>query len=335
MLFEIIFNVTRLFRIDTLETILESQDDVARGRLTHCLADFLFTFPGPIIDILRSPHHSVVTEAHFPVIFNDLFGAKKPHLGVSRLETPKNTFSECENSDQVAELEPVPHRSPPSDPQVLTDLGLLVFQISNKLSIGSIVDYQSRLFSLRDILKIVAKTTSKWESLLTAGGEATSRSLIEQLFELSINKNDKTLAEMMLRIGADPNQQMFNADLETRYSAIELAVTRKYHGIIDTLLNAGAVCGQMALNYAVIEGDFNTATQILESNPSLDVNFNYLDDLDAETRSRFQPVRLKTVSLLGLVCLHNVPGCDLPHPPICRTAAHINATLSNINYLPL
>lgn len=215
------------------------------------------------------------------------------------------TLPEQSESDQTTWRDAVSRGGAPCDPepQIFTDLGLLIFQISNKMSNGSSYDDRKLLSKLGNTLKTVALTSSSWKGLLTAGGGPTSMSLIEQLFHFSITVKDVTLAKLMLQIGADPNQQIWDNGLEICVSALDFAVKSRSDTILDVLLNASAEISQRSLNYAIRSRNFDTADRLLRSDPYLDPNFNYLDDLEEYQILQLQPLKLETVNLLGLVCL--------------------------------
>lgn len=147
-------------------------------------------------------------------------------------------------------------------------------------------------------------SSSGWKGFLTASEGATSRVLIEELFKYSITSDDAILAEMMLQNGANPNQQISTRDSGNCRSALEFAVRHQLNGVINLLLKSGALCSQMALKDAIVAENFDTADQMLQSDPSLDVNFNFLDDRDLITTLEPGHLELETLTLVGLVCLH-------------------------------
>lgn len=248
--------------------------------------------------------------SQFPVILISQFKVLRPPSDQAHITMPEQS-----ESDQTTWRDTFSRGGGPCDPepQIVTDLGLLIFQISNKMSKGNSYDDRKLLSKLGNTLKTVALTSSSWKGLLTAGGGPTSMSLIEQLFHFSITVGDVTLAKLMLQIGADPNQQIWDNGLGKCVSALDFAITSRSNTIIDVLLNASADFSQRSLNYAVISGDFNTADRLLRSDPYLDLNFNYLDDLEAHQISQIHPLKFETVTLLGLVCLDNMGShcfCD-------------------------
>ena len=231
-------------------------------------------------------------------------------------------------SDRTIVMEPLPLPGEPSEPQIVTLLGLDLFKISNKLSTGD-VHYANQLVKLGDTFKFMARTSSSWEGLLKAGTGSTSRSLIEQLFEISITGHDLSLVKLMLRFGADPNQQIYDRFLGTCVSALDYSLGRRKSDIADLLLNSGAVYCQTSLKHVIFAGDFATADHMLESDWSLHLDFNYLDDLDQHTISSLSHIKLETANLLGLVCLDIIGfqycDCDVVmtgttnvHAPGCK-----------------
>lgn len=241
--------------------------------------------------------------SRFPVILINQFKVLRPPSDHARI-----TNSEQSESDQTTWRDAVSREGVPCnlEPQIVTDLGLLIFQISNKMSKGNSYDDRKLLSKLGNTLKTMALTSLSWQHLLTAGEGPTSMSLIEQLFHFSVTVGDVTLAKMMLQIGADPNQQVWDNGLGIRVSALDFAVRSRYNSITESLLNAGADVGQRSLKHAIISRDFDTADRLLQSNPYLDLNFNYLDDLEALHIPQLQPLKFETVTLLGLVCLSYV-----------------------------
>lgn len=240
--------------------------------------------------------------SQFPTIFNEYLLMQQPSFGIGPHERPYIATSKGPESDQnvLSEL------GTPYIPQIITDLGLLIFQISNKLPTSSSLDYQESLFDLVQTLKGIAISSSGWKELLQAGGGSTSRSLIEELFNFSITENDTTLAEMVLQIGADPNQQICSGNPGERVSALDYAIRSRFNGLANLLLDSGAIIDdQNGLKHAILAGDFNTADRMLQSNSSLDVNFNYLNNSDLPVISHLGHLKFETVTLLGLVCLHH------------------------------
>lgn len=238
--------------------------------------------------------------SHFPVILINRFKVLRPLSDQAHI-----TMSEQSESDQITWRDAGSRGGDPCDPEpkIVTDLGLLIFQISNKMSKGNSYDDRKLLSKLGNTLKTVALTSSSWKGLLTAGGGPTSMSLIEQLFHFSITVGDVTLAKLMLQVGADPNQQIWHNDLGICVSALDFAVKSGPDTIIEVLLNASADFSQRSLNYAIMSSNFDTADRLLQSDPYLDLNFNYLDDLGAHQISQLHPLKFETVTLLGLVCL--------------------------------
>jgi ankyrin repeat protein len=187
------------------------------------------------------------------------------------------------------------------EPQIVPLLGVQAFQISNKLSTGKIRDEQ--LSKLGSMIKTGARANSSWDVLLRAGAGATSRSLIEQVFEYSIKKHDTDLVDLMLRVGADPNQKIYDSALEAYFSALDFALLHQLTGISNLLLDSGAVYNQMSLKNAIIQTEFNIADRMLESDPSLDLHFNYVDNLDEPTMPGLRYIQVESATILGLVCL--------------------------------
>lgn len=238
--------------------------------------------------------------AKFPIILIDQFKLLEP-----RSDQAHVTTSERSESDSTIQRDAVSHGVNPCDPepQIVTDLGLLIFQLSNKMSKSDIFDDRKLLSKLGNTLKTVAMTSSSWKGLLTAGGGPTSMSLIEQLFHFSITARDETLAKLMLQIGADPNQQIWDNGLGICVSAIEFALKSRSYTIVLPLLNAGAELSRRSLFHAIMSRSFGITKFLLRSDPHLDLNFNYLDDPEAHQISKLEPLKLETVNLLGLVCL--------------------------------
>lgn len=257
--------------------------------------------------MLRSINMNPSTTSKFPVILINQFKSLERRSGQARV-----TISGRSESDLTIQRDAVSHGVSrcETEPQIITDLGLLIFQISNKLSKGNRHNDKKLLSKLGNRLKTMALTSLSWQGLLTAGEGPTSWSLIEQLFHFSITVGDVTLARMMIQIGADPDQQVWVKDLGVCVSALEFAVRSRSTNIVNLLLNSGAAHSQRSLAYAIIAGDFDTADRLLQSDPRLDINFNYLDDLEAHSITEVRPLKFETVTLLGLVCLeHRCSRC--------------------------
>lgn len=192
------------------------------------------------------------------------------------------------------------------EPQIVTDLGLLIFKISNKLSKGNSHEDNELLSRLGNTLKTVSLTSSSWKGLLTAGRGPTSMSLIEQLFHFSITVGDVTLAEMMLQIGADPNWKLVR---HHGLAAIDFAVRFRCKCIIDLLLKSGAVYSQTTLMHAISVEDFDTADRMLHPDSSVDLNFNYINEPDPLNPLDLGPLKVETVTLLGLTSFSSIGEC--------------------------
>ncbi|KAJ0124324.1 hypothetical protein J7T55_005662 [Diaporthe amygdali] len=181
---------------------------------------------------------------------------------------------------------------------------ILVFQISNNLMYNAIHG-KSKLRSdtrlLGHELKSIVSFRSIWESLLKAGEEVTLRALIEKLFSFSIIRNDADLAVLLLQSGADPNQRIVCEDNPEGLSALDYALRWQRDGLINLLLDSGAVFGQESLRLAIINGHIHTADRMLQSDPSLDLDFNHLGDPNKSNR-RYPEV--DSISVLGTVCIH-------------------------------
>ncbi|KAG6354519.1 hypothetical protein INS49_004536 [Diaporthe citri] len=280
--------------------------------------DFVLTSVGFKNRVLLLTSVKPPTPSQLPVTLVNQIRVRKPPLGVEQLEEPY-LMSEWPEREQNVKRDAASHENSPCDPQIVTDLGLLIFHISNKLSTGNSHDDKTRLFRLGDTLKTLAMSSSRWKGLLIAGQGVTSKSLIEQLFEFSITSGDMTLAEMMLQIGADPNQRIHDRNPDQRVhdrdggicvSALDFAIEHRYNDLGNLLLDSGAVYGQTSLKRAVLSGDFHTADRLLKSDPSLDLNFNYVNDPELSMKSRFWTLKLETVNLLGLVCLYYMGFCS-------------------------
>lgn len=239
--------------------------------------------------------------------YTALFGSSKKDEIV---EEEAEEISE-EKSEEESEEDVKLHREV-SESQIAALLGLHAFEISNNLSTGRYGYDPFRLYIFGDSLKHVAQASSSWKEILTAGSGATSRALIEKLFGFSIMAQDRTLAELMLQIGADPNQQIFDSDLQIDgsdlasgmcVSALDYAIRRTSNSIANLLLDSGAVYGQTSLKQAIMARDLDTADRILKFDQSLDMDFNYLDSIDQHTISFLGHLKLEKATLLGLVCL--------------------------------
>lgn len=239
----------------------------------------------------------------FPATLNVSVKLQKPSLGVQQLYQRSLTSSESTESDQLVQRgDAVPDRWTPGDPHIATDFERLIFEISNKISAGCTSDEEKLWASLADRLKTVARSSSRWKSLLSNGQGATPRALIEQLFKFSIRHSDETLADLMLQIGADPNQKVLG-----NTSALYYAVGRS-KSIVALLLSSGAVCTQVTLMRAIVAGEFDIADLMLQSNSSLDLNFNYHDIC-----SNFGVLKVETVTLLALMSWSNTGACCCYH----------------------
>lgn len=164
------------------------------------------------------------TPSQFPIYFTKFVRMRKRTTGLKGLEIPYMTLLDRSGSNQSHGWGAVTHQFP-GESQIVNDLGLLIFQISNNLSTGNNHDDKMLFSNLGYGLTSLARSSSSWKGLLTAGGGATSRSLIEQLFEFSVVDNNTSLAEMMLQIGADPNQRICDRNPRERCSALEFAVS--------------------------------------------------------------------------------------------------------------
>lgn len=200
----------------------------------------------PNTGILRLTNVTLPIQAQVPVNLTDPLRIQTAPLGAGQLDNHHRhaTLSKWAKGDQTFEIGAVSRGGTAYDPQIVTDLGRLIFQLSNKLSTGNTYDYQRLLANLAHELKVVAESASSWKGFLLPGQGATSKALIEQLFQLSITSNDRIFAKMLLEIGADPNQR-----LERCFSALDLAVRLRFKELIDLLLNSGAVCSQATLMY--------------------------------------------------------------------------------------
>lgn len=277
---------------------------------------------------LRSADFKSPTTSEFAVTSTLLtqFHVQSTSYGVKQLESPYVTLSECPEGDHIVRRNCLSRGKNHCEPQIISDLSLLTFPVSNKLSTGNSDDDKTLLSKLGDTLKTMAMSSSTWKGLFTAAGGPTSKSLIEQVFDFSITEEDVILAEMMLQVGADPNQKIWDRDLGRCISALDFAARSQSDGIINLLLNSGAVCTQLALKYVILAEDFNTTDRLLQSDPSLDLNFNYLDDLDPDTISHLGHLKLETATLLGLVCLHTSVSfyCNCDERILWVTRSHMD-----------
>lgn len=246
------------------------------------------------------------TLCHFPSTLINQLGVPTPSVEFMQTGQAHVTLSEWPENDHNIERNAASHEGNLNFPQIFTDLGLLIFQLSNRLSTGNSYDDKKQLSDLSDTLKTIALSSSSWKNLLIASRGPSSMSLIEKLFNFSITEGDVTLTDMMLRIGADPNQQVWDNRSQKFVSALEFSIRSRSIGIINLLLNSGAAYGQRTLAHAVVAGDFDTADRLLRSDPCLDLDFNYLDDLESYVTLSLQPLELETVTTLGLVCLEHL-----------------------------
>lgn len=315
-------------------------DASADTSLIHYFTDFVLTSVISNIGSLLLTSIKPPTPSHLPVVLIDQFRVQKPRLDVEQLDEPY-LISEWSESEQNFKRDAASPGNSPRDPQIVTDLGLLIFRISNKLSTGNRYDYYTQLRRLGDTLKNLAMSSSRWKAFLNAGQGATSRSSIEQLFEFAIISQDMTLAEMMLRVGADPNQRIHDRTGRLRHSALDFANGDRCNGLRDLLPSSRAVFGQMSLKHAIQAGDFHTADRLLQSDPSLDLNFNYVNDPELSTTSHLGTLKLETVNLLGLVC-HYYAGfccfCDRDEATLSTSQNHeigclMNESITRLEYL--
>lgn len=271
-------------------------------RTNPSFADFQLTSTDPSIGIPRLIYVKPPPLAQLPVTLTDPFKIQTPALSVGQLDERNGALSQWPTDYQTLGMDAVSRGGATDDPQIVTELGRLICQMSNKLSTGIRVSTGMRVDNhilvarLAAEIKILAESTSSWKCLLAGGRGPTSKSLIEQLFEFSITNKDITLAKMMLEIGADPNQE-----IGYRCSALDFAVTEQSKGLIDLLVNSGAVYGQMSLKHAVFVEDFDLADRMLHSDSSLDLNFNYINEKDmASPYLGF--LEVETLDLVGFVC---------------------------------
>lgn len=304
--------------------------------LTHRSSDLILTTIPPEVNVraLTDVYHLPLFR--FPVTFNDLRTVQTSAFDVDQLDSPSMTVWQRSESDQSVRNEAVSLGEHPCDPRIVTHLGALVFQMSNNL-LTNLNDYDF----LVQTLKTVAMSSSSWKNIILAGRGPTSRSLIDQLFEYAINRLDETLAKMMLQIGADPNQRILNQrspGFQIRAPALDFALQWKSDGndIVNLLLDSGAVYGQTSLRHAILSGNFNIADRMLQSDASLDVNFNYLDCLDTPIISMLKDLNLETATLLGLMCLRSSSyscGCDKATNNHTSECIWGNIGISHLKYL--
>lgn len=302
-------------------------------RLTKFSADMSLTSMRSRIDITELVDFDIPKPSEFPTTLVNVFGIPKIHFGDERLDKPYIALLGCSENDQTVEGEVESHGRELSMSQIATLLGLHVFEISNNLSTSSDNYDMKHLSTLGNTLKRVAKISSSWKRILTAGAGATSRALIEKLFSFSIIDLDETLAELMLQIGADPNQQIFKSDLGIHVSALDHTIGRFSNSVTNILLESGAVYTQTSLKHAIMNRNLDIAERILKFDQSLDVDFNYLDSIDEDTISLLGELKLEKATLLGLVCLNvctvycfcraSVPSSNESHSSYCQRYSSI------------
>lgn len=291
------------------------------------------------MNVLGLTEVNLPTAFRSPVVLNDLSRVGMQSLGVEELKTPPMTLRQRPESHQVVNNEADSLEDHPCDPEIFTLLTGLIFQISNKLSTDDIDDGRCLPIFVHT-LKTAAMSTSKWTDILTAGGGPTSRSLTDQLLEYSITMGDITLMEMSLQVGADPNHQIYQDYDGMCFPALEVALKRKRNRIASLLLDSGASYDKMSLKRAIIAGNIEIADRMLQSDSSLDVNFNYLEALDQYTQDELRHLKLETVTLLGLVCFHTVEDgrCDCNEASRSAASSHavgcpMNSTIASLEYL--
>lgn len=248
---------------------------------------------------LRDFHFPKPSE--FPATLIDFCNIPKSPLRVEQLDRPHVAVLGWSEKDHTAEERVGPHRGEHAVSQIARLLSLHAFQISNNLSTGSRHGDTKRFSDLVYTLKHVAKTSSSWKGILRVG--PTSRALIEKLFDFSIMTQDRSLAELMLQIGADANQQVFDPYLRKFVSALDYCIGRARSPVTKLLLDSGAACGQTRLKHAIMAGDLDTADRMLETDQSLDVDFDYLATVDQRTVSLIGQVKVEKATLLSLLCL--------------------------------
>lgn len=303
--------------------------------LTPCSSDLILTTIPPEINVQALTNVQHLALFRSPVTLDDLRTVQTSAFDADQLDRPSMTVWQRSESDQPIRKEAVSLGEHPRDSRIVTLLGALVFQMSNKLLI-SLNDYDF----LVQTLKTVAMSSSSWKDIITAGRGPTSRSLIDQLFEYAIKRPDETLAKMMLQIGADPNQNFLHG-VQFCAPALNFTIQQRYDDLSNLLLDSGAVYGQTSLRHAILSGDLSIADRMLQSDPSLDVNFNYIDDLDALTISKLTYLNLETINLLGLVCLRFsrwwTCGCDKATLPATNNHASecmsCNVDITELKYL--
>lgn len=250
------------------------------------------------------------------VTLRGLLEAAKPFPDLRRLTIIYGLFvvPDWTESDQTLESEADAEKIL-CEPHVVASLGVPVYQISNNLLKGRC----SRRFGVQALvnaLKTMAMSGSSWKSTLTAGGGLMSRALIEKVFDFSVVDNNIFLAQMMLQIGADPNQQIKeiygDANICDLYddgsiSALDHAQGSQSKGIIRLLLDSGAVYGQKNLMLAILTEDFTTADRMLLPSSALDVDFNYLDVPNRIPALDLGHLVVESVTLMGLVCFWTEP----------------------------
>lgn len=254
------------------------------------------------IDIIDLDDFDLPKPSEFPNLI-DFHGTGIARFDRVRPREPYIALLGGSEKDQIVKEEVKFYRGELSASQITTLFGLHAFKVSHNLSTGPSGYDMKRLFRLGNTLKHVAQTSSSWKRILTAGAGAMWRPLIEKLFEFSIISRDRTLAELMLQLGADAYQQIFDWRLGMRVSALNYSIGPISNPITNLLLESGAVYGQISFKHAIMAEDLCTADRILKFNQSLDVDFNYLDSIDQRTSSFLGQLKLEKATLLGLVCL--------------------------------
>ncbi|KAG8163991.1 hypothetical protein KVR01_005909 [Diaporthe batatas] len=231
----------------------------------------------------------------------ELFGMEKSLFRPENIDISYMALLGWSDNDiKAVEREATSLRVIPSVSRISILLGLQIFQISNKLSPLADEGYDSDSLEFGIALKHLANTGFNWRGLLSSTNGATSKSVVEQTFHSAVVQNARGLAEMMLQAGADPNRLVYDDDCEMSVSALNYSIAQGNQDIADLLLVSGAVCDQTSLKNAIIAGEFKMSDRMLRSDQSLDLDFNYINELKGFP---LRQLKLDTATLPGLVCL--------------------------------
>lgn len=269
-------------------------------------------------------YFTLPSPSQFPRTLIDLCGMNKASFDQESFDKPYMALLGWSDSNlKAVEGEATPRRVIPSESQISTLLGLQIFKISNNLLPGNGYGDDHGLREFGIALKSVADTGFNWKGLLNSTNGATLNSLVDRLFDCAVTWDDRNLAELMLQAGANPNQLLWDDDCESCISALSHSLAHENHDLVELLLVSGSVYDQTSLKTAIIAGEFGISDRMLRSNPSLDLDCNYLDEIKRSEDPSLRHLKLDTATLLGVVCLDiGSRECDCGEARFCSSNDH-------------